>query len=80
MGIEYESIVDHPLAEVFAWHTRPSAMTRLVSDQVEDLEMPPVSKRVKYPALNRDEIVKLTSWIKQGANWPQGSTLHAPEK
>jgi uncharacterized protein (TIGR01777 family) len=30
MGIEYESIVDHPLDEVFAWHTRPGAMTRLV--------------------------------------------------
>lgn len=30
MGIEYESIVDHPLAEVFAWHTRPGAMSRLV--------------------------------------------------
>jgi len=30
MGIEFESIVDHPLAEVFAWHTRPGAMSRLV--------------------------------------------------
>ena len=30
MGIEYESVVDHPLGEVFAWHTRPGAMTRLV--------------------------------------------------
>lgn len=30
MGIEYESIVDHPLTEVFEWHTRPGAMTRLV--------------------------------------------------
>lgn len=30
MGIEYESIVDHPLDEVFAWHTRPGAMRRLV--------------------------------------------------
>jgi uncharacterized protein len=30
MGIEYESVVGHPLAEVFAWHTRPGAMTRLV--------------------------------------------------
>jgi uncharacterized protein len=30
MGIEYESVVDHPLAEVFAWHTRPGAMTRLI--------------------------------------------------
>ena len=27
MGIEYESIVDHPLGEVFAWHTRAGAMT-----------------------------------------------------
>ena len=30
MGIEYASTVDHPLDEVFAWHTRPGAMTRLV--------------------------------------------------
>lgn len=30
MGIEFESIVDHPLDEVFAWHTRPGAMTRLM--------------------------------------------------
>jgi uncharacterized protein (TIGR01777 family) len=30
MGIEYESVVDHPLGEVFAWHTRPGAMRRLV--------------------------------------------------
>ena len=30
MGIEYASIVDHPLEEVFAWHTRPGAMRRLV--------------------------------------------------
>jgi len=30
MGIEYESVVEQPLDEVFAWHTRPGAMTRLV--------------------------------------------------
>jgi uncharacterized protein (TIGR01777 family) len=30
MGIEYESVVEHPIADVFAWHTRPGAMTRLV--------------------------------------------------
>lgn len=30
MGIDYESVVDHPLDEVFAWHTRPGAMPRLV--------------------------------------------------
>lgn len=30
MGIQYASIVDHPLDEVWAWHTRPGAMPRLV--------------------------------------------------
>lgn len=30
MGIEYASVVDHPLDEVFAWHARPGAMRRLV--------------------------------------------------
>jgi len=30
MGIQYASIVDHPLDEVWAWHTRPGAMRRLV--------------------------------------------------
>ena len=30
MGINYASIVDHPIDEVFAWHTRPGAMRRLV--------------------------------------------------
>ena len=30
MGIEHESVVDHPLDEVFAWHARPGAMRRLV--------------------------------------------------
>lgn len=29
-GIEYASIVDHPVDEVFDWHTRPGAMRRLV--------------------------------------------------
>ena len=30
MGIQYASVVDHPLDEVWAWHTRPGAMRRLV--------------------------------------------------
>jgi len=30
LGIEYASVVAHPLDEVFAWHTRPGAMRRLV--------------------------------------------------
>ncbi|EID09002.1 hypothetical protein MXEN_21207 [Mycobacterium xenopi RIVM700367] len=30
MGIEYHSIVGHPQPDVFAWHTRPGAMARLI--------------------------------------------------
>ena len=30
MGIEYESVVDHPLDEVWAWHARPGAIHRLM--------------------------------------------------
>ncbi|MBS1693630.1 MAG: TIGR01777 family oxidoreductase [Actinobacteria bacterium] len=30
MGIEYETTVDHPLVDVWAWHTRPGAMRRLL--------------------------------------------------
>jgi ligand-binding SRPBCC domain-containing protein len=30
MSIEYNSIIDQPLPDVFAWHTRPGAMTRLI--------------------------------------------------
>ena len=30
MGIEIETVVDHPLTEVFDWHSRPGAMRRLV--------------------------------------------------
>lgn len=30
MGIEFESVVDHPRDDVWQWHTRPGAMRRLV--------------------------------------------------
>jgi hypothetical protein len=55
-------------------------LLRVVQDQVEDLEMPPVGKREKFPALTKDEIAKLSGWITQGANWPESATLSAPEK
>ena len=57
-----------------------SPLLHVVQDQVEDLEMPPVAKRGKFPALTRDDIAKLSGWIAQGANWPAGTSLHAPGK
>ena len=30
MGLKFSSVVDAPLDEVFAWHARPGAITRLM--------------------------------------------------
>ena len=57
-----------------------SPLIRFVQDQVEDLEMPPLGKRGKFPALSKDEVQKLSGWIAQGANWPKGATLRTPAK
>ncbi len=55
-----------------------SPLLRCVSDQVEDLEMPPLGKRGKFPSLTPEEIGKLAGWINGGATWPQGVTLQLP--
>jgi mono/diheme cytochrome c family protein len=57
-----------------------SPLLRLVQDQVEDLEMPPLAKREKFPALSKEEIEKLNGWISQGANWPADVSLQSPAK
>jgi hypothetical protein len=46
-----------------------SKLIHMVTDQVEDLEMPPLSKRTKYPALTKDEVVLLKTWIDEGLSW-----------
>jgi len=65
---------------VVAGNSGASPLLRLVQDQVEDLEMPPVEKRGKFPALTREETARLRAWIEQGANWPSGVSLHTPGK
>jgi hypothetical protein len=56
-----------------------SQLLRLVQDQVEDLEMPPVGRRDKFPSLTKDEIAKMSAWIAQGTPWPPDAILQAPE-
>jgi hypothetical protein len=41
----------------------------MVTDQLEDLEMPPPSKRKNYPALTADEVRLLKMWIDEGLEW-----------
>jgi len=54
-----------------------SPLLRFVQDQVEDMEMPPVPKRERFPSLTTDEVANLRAWINQGAKWPERVTLHA---
>ncbi len=42
-----------------------SPLLRFVRDQVEDLEMPPLSRRAKYPALTKLETETLRDWIRR---------------
>jgi hypothetical protein len=67
-------------APIVAGQVEHSSLLRFVQDQVEDLEMPPLSKRSRYPALTKDEIASLRAWIEGGASWPAGTTLTAAER
>jgi NAD dependent epimerase/dehydratase family enzyme len=51
VGIEYESIVDRPLDEVFAWHTRAGAMPRLAeaSQRVLPARLQALGHRFRQP-------------------------------
>ncbi len=48
---------------------------RHVTDQVEDMEMPPLKKRKSYPALTPEQVQTLSTWINEGAEWPDGVSL-----
>ena len=40
-----------------------------VAGQVEDLEMPPLNRRGKYPGLSAEELQRFRAWINAGAPW-----------
>ncbi|MEO7414406.1 MAG: c-type cytochrome domain-containing protein, partial [Opitutaceae bacterium] len=44
-----------------------SNLIKYVSDKIEDLEMPPLDRREKYPALSASEVALLRAWIDAGA-------------
>ncbi|MDQ5978102.1 MAG: PSCyt1 protein, partial [Verrucomicrobiota bacterium] len=48
-----------------------SMLIAMVSDQVEDAEMPPLSKRDEHPPLKADEIQRLRAWIDSGLPWAE---------
>jgi hypothetical protein len=46
-----------------------SPLVLFASDEVEDLEMPPLKHRDKYQSLSASEIAMIRTWIDQGAEW-----------
>ena len=52
-----------------------SLLIRHVTDQIEDMEMPPLAKRNSYPKLTPEEVTKLITWIDEGADWPEGVVI-----
>ena len=44
-----------------------SILVHYCADLVKEMEMPPVEKREKYPALTKQQIGILRAWIDQGA-------------
>jgi len=58
-------------------HGADSQLIRHVTDQVEDMEMPPLKKRKTYPALTPAQVKTLITWIDEGAEWPEGVPLES---
>jgi ankyrin repeat protein len=59
-------------------HSKESHLLRYISDEVEDLEMPPLRHRGKYVALTKDEIELVRTWIDHGAPWETPPTAPMP--
>jgi ankyrin repeat protein len=52
-----------------------SPLIQYVSGKIEDLEMPPLDRREKYPALTVAEIDVLRAWIDSGAPWGKAEAV-----
>ena len=54
-------------AAVVKGQSAKSPIVHYSADLVEEMEMPPVDKREKYPALTKQQIGLMRAWIDQGA-------------
>jgi ankyrin repeat protein len=66
---------DSKEAALIVGQSGSSLLVHLVADLVHEMEMPPVAKREKFPALNSEEIGIVRAWIDQGAKWPENEKL-----
>lgn len=60
-------------------NSEKSPLIHFIADLVEELEMPPVDKREKYPKFTPEQIGLVRAWVDQGALWPEGVELKVAE-
>ena len=60
---------------IIAGKSAKSPLVHMITDLVEEMEMPPIDKREKYKALTKTQIGLVRAWIDQGAKWPAGAEL-----
>ena len=56
-----------------------SPLVHFIADLVEEMEMPPLDNRDKYPKITKEQIALIRAWIDQGAKWPENLKLALPE-
>ena len=66
-------------AAIVVGKSAESPLVNFIADLVEELEMPPVDKREKYPKFSTEQIGLVRAWIDQGAKWPDGVELAMPK-
>jgi hypothetical protein len=54
-------------AAIIPGDSAKSPFVHYSADLVEELEMPPLDKRDKYPALTKEQVGLIMAWIDQGA-------------
>jgi hypothetical protein len=54
-------------APIVAGESVKSPLVLYIADAVEEMEMPPLDTRDKYPPLTREQIGVIRAWIDQGA-------------
>lgn len=65
-------------AAIVPGDSEKSPLVHYIAGLVPEMEMPPLDKRDRYPALTAGEIALVRAWIDQGVNWPEGLALAAP--
>jgi mono/diheme cytochrome c family protein len=66
-------------AAVVVGESAKSPLVHYVAGLIQDMEMPPLDDREKYPALTPEQIGLLRAWIDQGAKWPDSVKIESPK-